>query len=171
MNALVAQSHYIGERIDLDYRAKLAPVGSDEGLDCTERAMILKQKETQLVESVLDNLKLALETKLNEEDETNLEVAGFPTDTPNLKPEEMVKITAELFDKFQPEKHCRIADYMRIVLVQPWMALQAVEDIQLEDMAFLKGLEEDKVQTQLRAYRDTITTCDKKLEVVDKLVR
>ena len=68
MAAITTDLQYIGERIYLDYKGKFAPIGSDEALECVERSMILKQKESILEESVMDSIKVAIESRLNEED-------------------------------------------------------------------------------------------------------
>ena len=170
MRALSASAAYTAERITLDYKSVFSVPGSDEAVESSECAVVLGQKQSQLNGAVIDNLKTVLEELFNAEDEANLDIAGFPTDSPDLPVEEMHTIVAEVFDSYKEEKHYKISDFLRIFFVQPWVASEAVEDIQLEELCLSKGLIEEKITTQIKGYQTTISQCEGHIEAFDKLV-
>jgi hypothetical protein len=149
--------------------------GSDESVSLSDRTLILKMKQAQLEQSVLDRVKLGLDAKFTEEDTRYIEIASFPTDSPDLEAEEMpTTITAKIIDRHVPKKHFEVKDFMDVVYSQPWMAKQAVEDVHLEEVIRTKALALDHLENTATALERSIleSTNDiaasrKKIEEID----
>lgn len=131
----------------LDSLAFFAVPGSDESVSLSDRTLILKLKQQQLQENVLDRVKLGLDAKFGEEDVRYVEVASFPTDSPDLDAEEMPStITAKIIDKHIPKKHFEVKEFIDVLYSQPWMAKQAIEDVHMEEVIHSKALALDHLE-------------------------
>jgi hypothetical protein len=109
--ALFADAQYAAERVSLDKRAITIPGGTEEAVDIASKIMQLKKKQQQLNNSVIDSIKVGLEMKFNTDEEAMIQIAAFPTDSVDLKVENMHQITAELLDKHPPRKHLKMGKF------------------------------------------------------------
>lgn len=100
---------YIAERVDLDRRALTLKKSTEEATRVGEQLILIKRKLSALSENVLDTIKAGLQAKLDEEDEKNLPLYGFPTDDPALTVYEMHQITAVLLEANNPPAHCKVS--------------------------------------------------------------
>jgi hypothetical protein len=67
--ALNADAQYAAERVHLDKRALVTPKGTEEAVDVSRKLLLLKQKQQQLNNSVIDSVKVGLGAKFNAEEE------------------------------------------------------------------------------------------------------
>jgi hypothetical protein len=147
----------LAERVHLDSLAFFAPPGSDESVSLGDRTLVLKLKQQQLEESVLDRVKLGLDAKFTEEDTRYIEIASFPTDSPDLEAEEMPStITAKIIDCHIPKKHFEVKEFIDVLYSQPWMAKQAIEDVHLEEVIRSKALALDHLENTTSALERSI---------------
>jgi len=167
---LEASANCLAEKVSLEYASKFLSQGSDEAVEINERAFYLSQKQTQIVNMVVDNIRGVLERLFNEEDEENLDVAAFPADSPDLPIEQMHIIHAEIFDTYSPEKHYKISDFIQVLFSQPWIAEQAVEDIQLEEVSLGKGLEKEKHLADIGGFQASVDQCKDRIRDFDACV-
>lgn len=131
--------------------------GSDESVSLSDRTLVLKMKQAQLEQSVLDRVKLGLDAKFTEEDTRYIEIASFPTDSPDLEAEEMPStITANIIDRHIPKKHFELKEFIDVLYSQPWMAKQAIEDVHLEEVIRSKALALDHLENTASALERSI---------------
>lgn len=137
--------------------AFFAPPGSDEAVSLGDRTLVLKMKQQQLETSVLDRVKMGLDAKFTEEDTRYIEIASFPTDSPDLEPDEMLStITAKIIDRHIPKKHFEIKQFIDLLYSQPWMAKQAIEDVHMEEVIRTKALALDHLESTATALERSI---------------
>ena len=135
-----------------------ASPGSDESVSLSDRTLVLKLKQQQLQEHVLDRVKLGLDAKFTEEDVRYVEIASFPTDSPDLDAEEMPStITAKIIDRHIPKKHFEIKEFIDVLYSQPWMAKQAIADVHLEEVIHSKALALDHLENTATSIERGIT--------------
>lgn len=152
INAMQMDGQYAVERVHLDCKAFGLTPGSDESVAIGDKTLVLKMKQQRLMQSVLDQVKIGLDNRFEEEDNKYLEIASFPTDDPEMKPEDMPeKITALIIDKHVPKKHFDLKSFIDVLNSQPWMAKQAIEDVHLEETLRSKELSLDRLQQSLTA--------------------
>jgi hypothetical protein len=53
----------------------------------------------------------------------------------------MISITADLIDIYEYPPHFKVFDFLKIYLVQPWMADQYIEDVRIEEKISSRELE------------------------------
>ena len=151
------ESQFAAERVFLDRRGLFLAKGSDESLRYSNAAFKLKKKQTDLMNNVVDPIKLAIQAKLDEEDKAMSAIAGFPNDEPALQPEDMPStIAAVLLEKHKPGSHFSLLSFIEVYYVQPWLSHEAVEDVRMEDEVQLKELAVDTMQLEIKAVRDRI---------------
>ena len=157
LDAMKIDAQYAVERTFLDCRALYAVAGTDEAVSVSVRSLELKRKQTQLQTAVIDNVKLGLDVRLGEEDKRYIDIAAFPDDADTLEPHQMPKkIKALLVDKFVSRKHFDLQGFLDIVMAQPWMANQALEDVHLEEDLRTKELHLDEVRSNVKNLETTI---------------
>lgn len=157
LDAMKIDAQYAVERTFLDCRALYAVAGTDEAVSVSVRSLDLKRKQTQLQSAVIDNVKLGLDVRLGEEDKRYIDIAAFPDDADTLEPHQMPKrIKALLVDKFVSRKHFDLRNFLDIVMAQPWMANQALEDVHLEEDLRVKELQLDEVKAGVKNQETTI---------------
>ena len=157
LDAMKVDAQYAVERTYLDCRALYVVGGSDEAVYVSTSSLELKKKQTQLQTAVIDNVKIGLDGRLGEEDKRYIDIAAFPDDADSLEPHQMPKkIKAQLVDKFVPRKHFDINSFMDIVMSQPWMANQALEDVHLEEELRTRELHLDEVRASVTNLETTI---------------
>jgi hypothetical protein len=126
VRAIEASNKFLAERSLLDQHMLIGPAsinGSAAAVDVSRRILSLKRKQTSLEEGVLDPIKRGLQSKLNDDDDHNLNLYGFPTDEPGLLTSEMHTIKAVLVDPYVPAAHCEIDDFFVVFLAQPWYSI------------------------------------------------
>jgi hypothetical protein len=174
-NSIIADSHYAGEKVALDIRALEVAPGTDEALRVSEQLLLIKRRQNQLRESVLDTLKQGLQVKFDEEDQVNTASYSFPTDDPSFTIEDMPKITCELIDPFHAHRHFKVMDFIAVYYTQPWLSVMAVADVKFEEQVKSKELELDtntKIHTnyvnQISESQEKIKGNKEKIEFVEK---
>lgn len=159
LDAMKIDAQYAVERTFLDCRALYVVAGTDEAVSVSVRSLELKRKQTQLQAAVIDNVKLGLDIRLGEEDKRYIDIAAFPDDSDTLEPHQMPKkIKALLVDKFVSRKHFDTKSFLDIVMAQPWMANQALEDVHLEEDLRTKELHLDEIRGSVKNLNSTIMT-------------
>ena len=151
------ESQYSAEKIYLDRAVLVLPKGSDESVRYSSESFILKKKQSDLVNNVIDPIKLAIQSKLDEEDKLMSLVAGFPTDDPSLVAEDMPStLSAVLLDEYRPSIHFNLLTFIEVYYIQPWLSREAVEDVRIEDEIILQELEVDTMELEIKAVKDRI---------------
>lgn len=168
--ALVADAQYAAERVSLDKLAIITPAGTEEAVNVASKIMQLKRKQQQLSNSVIDSIKVGLEVKFNAEEEEMVRIAAFPTDRVELKVNEMHEITAELLNKHTSHRNFKMGDFYAIFVAQPWIVVEAVEDVRLEEEIKTMELELDKVLTEINGIQARADEAAEELEALDKKV-
>lgn len=171
LNGLAADNHLSSERIYLDGALKLEAYGSEDAIRHNEQILLLKAKQKLLTSSIIDELKVALQAKFDEEDATNLQLYAFPNDRLDMLPEEMHTIEAVVLDAFQPSHHCSLMDFMRVYLVQPWLAQQSVEDVRLEESIASKQLQVSTAKEQVKTLKEDIEVGKAREKEIEKLCK
>lgn len=157
LDGMKIDAQYAVERTFLDCRALYAVAGSDEAVSVGNRSLELKKKQGQLQTSVIDNVKLGLDERLTQEDSAYIDIAAFPNDADHLKAHEMPdKIKAQLVERFIGRKHFDLKNFIDVIMSQPWMANQAMEDVHLEEEFRLKELHLDEVKANVKNLEMTI---------------
>lgn len=169
-NGIMADCQYIGEKTGLEMRSQRVVPGTEEAVLISEQLLLIKRKQNQLADSVLDTIKQGLQTKLNAEEDANVNYYGFPTDEPDLKIEEMHKITAVLLEPFVPSNHCKISDFLIVYMSQPWIGELAVDDVRFEEIIRSKELEIDKLQAEIKGVKNKIFDAEKKIKKLKKQI-
>jgi hypothetical protein len=90
-------------------------------------------------------MKVALQTLLLEEKERAQGSFAFPTDNPGFQISDLSKITATILEPFIPQRHCDLSDLTSVYFCQPWLAIEAVKDVRLEEEIMTLSLELFKV--------------------------
>jgi hypothetical protein len=145
--------------------------GSDESVSLGDRTLVLKLKQQQLEESVLDRVKLGLDAKFTEEDTRYVEIASFPTDSPDLEAEEMpTTITAKIIDRHVPKKHFEVQEFIDVLYSQPWMAKQAIEDVHLEEVIRSKALALDHLENTTSAIERSIIEANSEITTAKRKI-
>ena len=169
-SALFADSQYAAERVYLDKQSIVLPVGSEEAVTTASRMMQLKRKQQQLLNSVIDSIKVGLEVKFNVEEEMMVASAAFPTDSVDLSVGDMHAITAELISKHHQHHHFKVSEFYAIFLAQPWVVQEAVEDVKIEEEIKSMQLSLDKVLTEVNALQARNDEADEEMAELDKKV-
>ena len=174
-NSVIADSHYAGEKVALDIRALEVIPGTDEALRVSEQLLLIKRRQNQLRESVLDTLKQGLQVKFDEEDQVNIASYSFPTDDPAFTIEDMSKITCELVDPFHAHHHFKVMDFIGVYYTQPWLSVMAVADVKFEEQIKAKELEWDtntKIHAnyvnQIDDSKQKIKHCKEKIQFLEQ---
>jgi hypothetical protein len=168
-DSIASESQLAAERVFIDRKLLILPKGSDEAVRYSDDAFSLRRKQTNLMANVVDALKLALQEKLNTEDELALSVVAYPDDDPKLPPEKMpATIKAVLLEKFHATSHFQIGDFLNIFLIQPWLSTQAVGDVRIEDDITMKALGNDSMQVELKSLREKIGSLEADQQEVTK---
>lgn len=161
LNAISMDAQYAAERVYLDSAAYRVAPNSDEAVSISERSLALKMKQTRLATSVIDQVKIGLDDKLEAEDDKNIDIASFPTDSIDLSvPEMPTTITAKLLETHEKKKHFDLKEFLNVILSQPWLAKQAIEDVHIEEQLRSIELQVDNLQTDLRALLLTIANLE-----------
>ncbi len=171
-NGILADSHLAAERVHLDVLQlmdELVP-GSEEALRTSEQLVELKRKQTQLNSNVIDTIKVGLQNKFNDEDETNKAAYIFPADDPDFTTDQLVAIDCQLLDPYVHPKHIQIVDFLQIYLVQPWLAEQAVGDVRLEEQAKKIEIERGKKIEEHRGILTKISDNEAKVLLLQKQI-
>jgi hypothetical protein len=172
LDAMKIDAQYSVERTFLDCAALYAVAGTDEAVSVGERSLELKRKQTQLQTAVIDNVKLGLDERLGEEDRRYIDIAAFPDDADTLEPHQMPKkIKALLVDTFVERKHFDTKSFLDIVMSQPWMANQALEDVHLEEDLRTKELHLDEVKAGVKNLETTIVNFRNDCLLADKNIK
>ena len=151
------EAQYAAERVYLDSAAYRVTPNSDEAVSISERSLTLKLKQSRLTTSVIDQVKIGLDEKLEAEDDKNIDIASFPTDSVDLTVPEMPEtITAKLLETYDKKKHFDFKEFLNVILSQPWLAKQAIEDVHIEEKLRSVELQLDNLQTDLRSLLLTI---------------
>lgn len=168
MKSLEADSQYVAEKIYLDQQLKIAIYGSERAVQLNEQMIALKTKQEQLATSAIDTLKLGLQQKYDEEDEANVDLFSFPNDDPDLPVQDMHKISATILNKYVPISHFKLSDFLDVYMMQPWLALQSVEDVRLEERISSLELKLGKLQEELKNLKLKIKDGEHKLKRKEK---
>jgi hypothetical protein len=169
-NGIMADCQYIGEKTGLEMKSQRVVPGTEEAVLISEQLLLIKRKQNQLADSVLDTIKQGLQTKLNAEEDANINSYGFPTDDPELKIEDMHTITAVLLEPFVPSSHCKITDFLIVYMSQPWIGDLAVDDVRFEEIIRTKELEIDKLQAEIKGVKNKIYDAEKKIKKLKKQI-
>ena len=156
MMAMEASSCYVAEKIVLEQRSLTALKGSEEAVQYNQNLYSMKVKLGQLNSSVIDTVKVGLQSKLTTEDEYHTNLVGFPNDDPDLPISEMKNITASLLEPFRPHPHVKLEQFLDIYLLQPWQAAQAVDDVRIEETIRTKEIALDRLQVELKGLKAKI---------------
>jgi hypothetical protein len=171
INAMQMDGQYAVERVHLDCKAFGLVPGSDESVALGDKTLVLKMKQQRLMHSVLDEVKMGLDNRFEEEDQKYLEIATFPTDHPEMEAEDMpTKITAVIIDKHVPKKHFDLKLFIDVLNSQPWMAKQAIEDVHLEETLRSKELGLDRLQQSLSASEREVEDNEKAIAAAKEKV-
>ena len=159
LDAMKIDAQYAVERTFLDCKALYAVPGTDEAVSVSVRSLELKKKQTQLQTAVIDNVKLGLDDRLGEEDRRYIDIAAFPNDADTLEPHQMpTKIKAVLVDKFVGRKHFDMRGFIDVVMSQPWMASQALEDVHFEEELSGRELQVDEARATVKNLETSVVT-------------
>lgn len=161
MQSLHANSQLFAERIALDKKLTDLVYGSEEGVSINEQLIQLKNKQKQLSLTTIDNLKVALQQRHDEHDLSNLTQYAFLHDKPDLQIDEMQQIEAVLLDFFQPPSHFQVEEFLKIYFLQPWLAIQSVEDIRFEERISLKEIRLGQVREEMLDLENTLLESQK----------
>lgn len=161
---------YSAEKCHLERIQLRTKSGSDEALKIGEQMMALKKKQVQLHDSVIDSIKVGLETKFNKEEETLITMASFPTDRVDLKVEEMNEITCELIEHFTPHKNFKVSEFLAIYLGQPWLIEQALDDVKMEEALKTKNLELDQLNIEMDAFKKRAEESIQQLDEINQKI-
>ena len=157
LSSLAQENQYTAEKVALDVDLKKEVYGSQRGIELNEQLIILKNKMKTLAGHTIDALKAGLQQKYDDEDELNLEYYGFPDDSPDLPFEKLATaIKAEMIDPFTPGHHCKLVDFLKVYLVQPWLAEQSVEDVRFEEQIAAKELAVGTLREQLKSVKSQV---------------
>ncbi len=169
--SLHAQNHLLAERVYLDAQLKIEHYGSDEAVRYNQQLIVIKEKLKMLQLSVIDSLKIGIQAKFDAEDEKNLQNYAFPNDSVDMLPDDMHKIEGVLLDTFTPTKHCNMMDFLRVYLVQPWLAEQSVEDVRLEESISSKAIQISTCKEQVTTLKNDIETGKQRVKDIEKLFK
>lgn len=161
---LLAENRLLAEKVNLEFRqrsGKLEP-GSTEAVQVSEQLVLVRRKQTQLANSVLDTLKLGLQNKFNEEEDRYTTLYAFPGDDVQLPVERYDEIKTELIDQYKAPHHIKIHDVLQVYFVQPWLAEQAVADVRLEELIAAKEIDKGKVEEEKKGTLTKIADNDAK---------
>jgi len=171
LNSLQADNQYTAERVGLESRLKVEVYGSAKAIELNEQLLVLKTKQKQLTTHTLDALRQGLQEKFDAEDTANLEHFGFPNDDPDLPVEKFPSITAEPIEVYSASHHCRLADFLKVYLVQPWLAEQSVEDVRMEEQITAQQLSIGTLREKLKGLRTQVKLNDLKKTNNEKRIR
>lgn len=166
LQCLRYQVQLMSERVALDMLLVDLPYGSEEAIRYNEQLIAIKNKQKHLTTSTIDNLKVAIQQRHDDHDGANLTQYAFLNDRPDLPVDEMCNIDVVLLDKFVPSKHFAVADYLKVYFLQPWLAIQSVEDIRYEERINMKGLKLGQSREELQDLNSRIQESEKNIEVL-----
>jgi hypothetical protein len=98
----------------LEHEVRFLKGDSDLAIRFNTQLVLLKNKQRQLHQSIIDNLKVALQTKYDQDDDVNLNSFGFPNDDPSLIATDLFKIGAVMINPFSPSPHCQISEFLDV---------------------------------------------------------
>jgi hypothetical protein len=104
ITSLHNNNQILGEKVPLEVALIHLTYGSEEALHYNESLVILKNKQKQLINGSIDAIKVALQSKYDEQERNNLLKYSFPNDSPDLSIEDMKNITCVLIDTFDANK-------------------------------------------------------------------
>lgn len=156
LQCLRYQVQLMSERVALDMQLVDLPYGSEDAIRLNEQLISLKNKQKHLTSSTIDNLKVALQQRYDDHDTANMTLYAFVNDRPDLPVDEMAKIGVVLLDRFLPTSHFAVADYLKVYFLQPWLAIQSVEDIRYEERINMKELKLGQTREELDDLEDRI---------------
>jgi hypothetical protein len=104
ITSLHNNNQILGEKVPLEVALIQLMYGSEEALRYNESLVILKNKQKQLINGSIDAIKVALQSKYDEQERNNLLKYSFPNDSPDISIEEMKNITCVLIDTFDSHK-------------------------------------------------------------------
>jgi hypothetical protein len=93
----------------------------------------------------------------------------FPADDPEFTVEQFTLIDCQLQAPYKPPKHIQLEDFLRIYLVQPWLAEQAVGDVRLEEEAKKIDIARGKKIEEHKGIQTTITDNEAKMIKLKKM--
>ncbi|RYH31883.1 hypothetical protein EON65_01705 [archaeon] len=169
-----------GEVIQLEVQLFLLPPGTDDSIQTNQQLILLKNKQKVLQNQSIDSLKVTLQSLLDGYDQQYVSQYAFPNDEPDMSIEELSGIKVILLDEFVEKQHAHIMldQWLLVLLMQPWLVQQCIDDIRFEERINAKLLryttlqeEYNHLQNQIADYEQTITSMMQEQQEVETQVR
>lgn len=179
IESLLVNNQLYSERIALDKQLVYLLYGSNEAIALNEQLLVLKSKQKQLTNNTIDNLKVVLQQKHDDHDKLNMLTYAFPKDAPDMSIADMDKIQAVMLTPYSSPSHIHVEDFLKVYSLQPWLAIESIEDIRFEERINAKEIQLGKLREEMkglelrikenaeqkRVYEEKVKECKQKIEV------